>query len=210
MEGVAPYRPWPRAHAGLYLSGLLCALVGFLGPWIPHKAAALAVTGFELSEFAKFFPQVQSGAVPVRRELFLVPLVAMAVELGLFVHASARRAAIRVIGTVVGVALTLAVLPPYQFLRDASYRGRLVLALAGVAAVLVCVLASWLPRRAVGVLVGALALVGGALALWQYALLHPLFVALYDAPVGVGWGAVVCAVGFVLMVVVGGLRVARP
>ena len=39
----------------------MLAIVGYLGPWVPHKTAALTVTGLELAEFAKFFPQVQAA-----------------------------------------------------------------------------------------------------------------------------------------------------
>ena len=63
----------------LRLLSLVLATAGYFGPWVPHETAALTVTGFELAEFAKFFPQVQGGVVPVIRALFLTPLVAAAI-----------------------------------------------------------------------------------------------------------------------------------
>ncbi|HEY68130.1 MAG TPA: hypothetical protein G4N97_07665, partial [Thermoflexia bacterium] len=65
------------------LFGLVLVIAGYFGPWVGHKTAALTVTGPELSEFAKLFPQVQGGVVPVIRALFLTPLVAAAILLGL-------------------------------------------------------------------------------------------------------------------------------
>ena len=60
---------------GVRFLGLVLILVGYFGPWVPHRTAALAVTGLELAEFAKFFPQVQGGVVSITRELFYLPLV---------------------------------------------------------------------------------------------------------------------------------------
>ncbi len=179
--------------------GLALALVGALGPWIPHQTAALTVTGFELSEWAKFFPQVQGGTVRVMRELFVLPVAAVAVEAALLANTGSRRPAVRIVATMLGIGLALAVLPPYPFLRDAAYRGRLVLSLAGALAVLASPGAAWLPRLVVRVLVVAVAAAGAAFPVWQFARLHPLFVALYDAPVGIGWGVWVCPLGFALV-----------
>ncbi len=194
---------------GVALAGLVLALAGQLGPWIPHRTAALIVTGFELSEWAKFFPEVQAGALRVSRELFLLPLVAVAVELALLVNAAGRVAAahghtvrslmLRILVTALALVLALSALPPLQLLRDATYRPRLLLSLAGALGVLVSPLASWAPRRVVAAVAAALALAAAALPVWQFTLLHPLFVALYAAPVGVGWGVFVCPIGLTLV-----------
>jgi hypothetical protein len=195
---------WP-AEAGpggpLAWVGLALALAGALGPWIPHRTAALTVTGLELGEWAKFFPQVQGGSVRVVRELFVLPVVVVAVAAALLANADHRRLALRIAASVLGIGLALAVLPPYPSLRDAAYRGRLILALGGALAALASMAAGRLPRPVPRVLVAALALAGGALPLWQFARLHPLFVALYAAPVGLGWGAFLCPVGFAMLAI---------
>jgi hypothetical protein len=176
---------WPR------LVGLLLVVVGYFGPWIPHKAVALTVTGFELAEFTK--------TMPVTNELFLTPLVAAAILIGLSVHGAAGRLSIRLIGTAFAALLALSALPPYEYIRDPQYRVQLILAAGGLLLVLLTPLTRRLARRAQGVLVAILALAGVVPALWQFVLLRPLIVALYNAPIGLGWGLIVCAIGFVLI-----------
>jgi len=177
--------------------------VGFLGPWIPHKTAALTVTGLELAEFAKFFPQVQGGVVPVIRCLFLTPVTAAAILLGLAVSAIAVRPVTRLTGAGLGLLLALVALPPYGFYLAAEYRGHLILAAAGALSVLLTLPSHRLPRRAWGICVMVLALAGIAPALYQFALLRLLVVALYGAPLGLGWGLVACVVGFALLLLSG-------
>jgi hypothetical protein len=180
---------WPR------LVGLLLVVVGYFGPWIPHKAVALTVTGFELAEFTK--------TMPVTNELFLTPLVAAAILIGLSVHEAAGRLSTRLIGTAFAALLALSTLPPYEYIRDPQYRAQLVLAAGGLLLVLLTPLTHRLARRAQGVLVATLALAGVVPALWQFVLLRPLVVALYNAPIGLGWGLIVCVAGFVLILLSG-------
>ena len=56
---------------------LLCALVGYFGPWIDHRVAGLIVTGLDFGEYVKFLPAVRTGAVTVWRAGFYAPLVAI-------------------------------------------------------------------------------------------------------------------------------------
>ena len=195
------------------LLGLVLAVVGYFGPWVPHETAALTVTGFELVEFAKFFPQVQGGTVPVTRVLFLTPLVAAAVLLGLLTNQLTNKLTNKLTRALVILAaalLALAALPPYQYLLDPGYRGQLILAAIGLILVLLTPLARYLPRRAQGVLIALLALAGALPALWQFVLLRPLIVALYDAPPGLGWGLIACVAGFALLLAGGVLTTTRP
>lgn len=193
------------------LTGLVLAVVGAFGPWVGHKTAALTVTGFELAEFAKFFHQVQGGVVPVVRVLFLAPVVAAAVLLGLLANQPARRlSAWTVVLTLMAALLALAALPPYEYLLTADYRFHLVMALGGGALTLLTLLASRLPWRAWGVAVALLAWGGIVPAVYQFALLRPLVDELYGAPVRLGWGLVVCAIGFALLLAGGVWAAARP
>ena len=191
--------------AGFWLCviGLVLAISGFFGPWVPHKAAALTVTGFELAEFAKFFPEVQARLVPITRELFLTPLIAGAVLFGLLIHKRACRPSVRLIATGLAALLTLAALPPYQFMRAPEYRTQLLLAAAGLLLALLTPLAHWLTRRAQGILVTLFALAGALVAPWQFAHLQPLIVALYNKPFGLGWGIVASVSGFGLLLISG-------
>ena len=51
------------------LTGVAFALVGVWAPWIPHRAAALVLSGWDLAEFVKFVPGASAT-----RELFYLPV----------------------------------------------------------------------------------------------------------------------------------------
>jgi hypothetical protein len=203
--------------------GLALIVVGYFGPWVPHKTAALAVTGSELAEFAKFFPQVEGGVVPVARELFYLPLVTASILLGVMAARSTACAA-RLIVPLCAVALLLGMLFPYSVVDsarhaltthsplalDPQYTGQMVLVLVGTALTLLAPLAHRLPRRTWGILVALLALVGTVPTLRQFALLRPLVLALYGAPPGLGWGLIACVAGFVLLLICGIFIAASP
>jgi hypothetical protein len=203
--------------------GLILVIVGYFGPWVPHKTAALTVTGWELAEFAKFFPQVQGGTVSVARELFYLPLVTVCLSLALLASRSATRPA-RWIVPLLFAALLVAALLPYfvvdaarqalatraPFVLDPQYTGQLILVVSGVALTLLTPLACRFPRRLQDILIALLALAGAIPPLWQFALLHPLVVALYAVPISLGWGLIGCAAGFGLLLLSGVLAAASP
>jgi len=190
------------------LLGLTLAVVGYFGPWVPHKTAALTVTGFELTHLTR----LQGSPVSITPELFLTPLVAAAILLGLLANQLTNRPTneptsqpthrlLRAFLTLAAVLLALAALPPYQFILDPQYRGQLILAASGLLLVLLTPLARRLPRRARGILVALLALAGAVPALWQFALLRPIVVTLYNGPPGLGWGLVTCSAGLALLLI---------
>jgi hypothetical protein len=191
----------------LHVLGLALLLVGYFGVWVPHPAVALVVTGRELSEFAKFFPQVQGSVVPIRRALFLTPLAASAVLLSLWVNRYVHERWIRVVGTGLALLLAAAALPALQVVLDPQYRNQL--ALAGGAALLVVLVvpvgrfSEWLG----GILVLSVTAVGGPVALWQFSLLHPLVVTLYNRLVAPGWGLVLTVAGTGALLVSGLLTI---
>jgi hypothetical protein len=201
--------------------GLILVVVGYFGPWVPHKTAALTVTGWELAEFAKFFPQVQGGTVSIARQLFYLPFVTVCLLLALLAGRSAARA-VRLIVPLLLAALLVSVLLPYsvvdaarqalatraRLIVDPQYAGQLVLVAAGVALTLLIPLAWRLTRRLQSVLIALLALAGAVPPLWQFALLHPLVVALYAVPIGPGWGLIGCAAGYVVLLLSGVLAAA--
>jgi hypothetical protein len=190
-----------HAHAFLLLAlGAALGLVGAVAPWVPHPAAGLSVGGFDLFETTKFLPAVRCGAVSLLREAFLLPLLASAVLLALapaFVGGTFRAA--RWLFPGVAAAITLAAFPAYPGIlvahRDPEYRGQLLLTAGAFLLALLSPLARRLPARVRDGLVAALALGGLAPALVALARVRPLFAALYDTPVGVGWGAVVYGLG---------------
>jgi hypothetical protein len=174
-------------------------LIGFFGPWVAHSTAALTVTGYELSEFAKFFPQVQGGAVPVRRALFVTPLFAAAISLALDIHRSRGRPLLRLAGTLLAALLGLSVLPPYQSILEPAYRSQLILVAAGLLLILLTPLTSRFSERIRGALSLLAALLGVIPALGQCVLLRPLVAGLYEARILPGWGLIVCVIGFLLL-----------
>ena len=199
---ISPY-PSPRLGAAVTL---LIALAGYLGPWIPHKTAALTVTGFELAEFAKFFPQVQGGTVPVDRMLFYLPLVAVAVLAAWYGVRWARwLPPVLVAGLVMLItpysvldAARLSITANAPFTPDPAYLEQLLIVVGGAALTLAAYRVAGLPARVRRGLRLGLAVVSLGAALWQFALVYPLFAALYGHPTGVGWGVFVCAAGLVV------------
>jgi hypothetical protein len=187
----------------LHLLGLVLIIVGYFGPWVPHKTVALTVTGYELSEFAKFFPQVQSGAVPIVRALFLTPLVAAAILIGLLGNRPDGRTWNRLLAIGLAGLLLLFVLPPLNYVLAPTYRAQLALVVIGGLLILLTLLTSHLSPRLRGGLSALLTLAGAAPALWQFALLRPLVAELYDTSLGLGWGVLVCLAGFVLILLSG-------
>jgi hypothetical protein len=212
-----------NSGCGIWLLGLALVFVSYFGPWIPHKTVALIVTGFELAEFAKFFPQVQGGVVPIHRVLFYSPFVAALFLLALLASRSAIRP-VRLIVPLFAAAALLVALLPYSvvdglrqaltsrspFAPDPEYTEQLAVLFVGVVLVLLTPLAGRLSRRARSILVALLALVGAVPALWQFVLLHPLVVALYDTRLGPGWGLIGCMVGFALLLVSAVFTAASP
>ena len=207
----------------LIILGSVCAIVGYFGPWVPHETAALTVTGFELAEFAKFFPQVQGGTVSVVRALFYTPLITVVVLLAFL----AGRTTIRVVRLVVPpvtALMLLVVLLPYPVVDgarqalatrasvriDPQYAGQLRLVAVGMALALLAPLGRRLSRLVCGGLIALLALAGIVPPLWQFGILRPLVVDLYDKSFGLGWGLIACVAGFALLLISGVLVSASP
>jgi hypothetical protein len=170
------------------------------------------VTGFELAEFAKFFPQVQGGVVAIHRSLFYIPLVVAFVLLGILASQSTIRA-VRLIVPLLAIVVLPAAILPYPVVEsvrhalstrspltlDPQYTGHLVLLLVGSLLSMLAPLARRFHRRVRDVLILLLALAGAALAGWQVVLLWPLVDGLYGVRLGIGWGLVTCMVGFGLL-----------
>jgi hypothetical protein len=178
-------------------------VIGFFGPWVAHPTAALTVTGYELSEFAKFFPQVQGGVVPVKRGLFVTPLLAGALSLALVVHRSSKSALVRLAATGLAAFLPLVALPPFQALFESQYRTQLGLVAGACLLSLPTPLVRQLSERVRGIFLLLVAVMGAVPALWQALLLRPLVAGLYGTPIRPGWGFIVCAFGFLTLVIAG-------
>lgn len=183
----------------LRFAAAVLILIGFFAPWVAHRTAALTVTGYELSEFAKFFPQVQGGGVPVKRALFITPLLAAVISLALIVHRSGARPLVRFSMTALAALLILAVLPPYESIFDSAYRLQLVLVAVGILLTACTPLTRQLSERVRGMVFLLVTLTGAIPALWQVVVFRPLIAGLYGARVLPGWGLIVSITGFLLL-----------
>lgn len=186
--------------------GVTLGLVGAVAPWIPHQTAGLNVGGFFLFEAGKLLPPIRNGTVSLFREGFLLPLLASAVLLATLPAFAPRPSRlVRVFCPLVAAGIALAAMPPYPAIlsahRDPEYRGQLLLA----AIALFLIGTSPLLRRvaiSVRKWLAAAIIIGAASPAWIALLrVQPLFAQLYDAPVGIGWGAWVYAAGCVVALV---------
>lgn len=191
------------AVCSLQFVGSVLILIGFFGPWVAHKTAALAVTGYELSELAKFFPEVRRGAVPVMRGLFVTPLLAGAISLAVTIHRSRITLPARLGASLVSWILVLAALPPFQAIMEPQYRMQLALVAASTVLILTTPLTRQTSETARGAGLLVLVLLGAVPALWQALLLRPLVADLYGSPIWPGWGFVTCQLGFLVLLAAG-------
>jgi hypothetical protein len=211
--------------------GLALAIVGYFGPWVGHKTAALVLTGQDMGEFVKFLPEVRDGAVPMIREFFYLPPFAAA--LGLILLMTSKRLAyplaVRTVMLLAVLGLTWAMLPPVwtpQLLVTAEFRKQTVaIAFCLLLLIIHPVLRHLPPRRcsehsrgrelmavalrhAQDIAMIVLALLGVAPPLWQFFSIREAVNRAYGWPIQVGWGLWVTVLGF-LIVMVGAVSVRR-
>ncbi len=153
-----------RRWWGLGAMGVGLALVGAWGAWVPHRAAALVLSGWDLGEYLKLVP---GAAVPY--DLFYLPVWCGGVALALLSGGLTGRRAARWAWVAVALALMAAILPPYlNGLRgylEAEWRGRLALSVSGLVLVGLGGCRRW-PNRLVGGALAGLTLAGALPARW--------------------------------------------
>jgi hypothetical protein len=195
----------------LGLAGAFLALVGLWTSWVPHRAAALSLSGWDLAEFIRFVP----GAM-IPHELFFLPACCAGITLALiaanFPIRSTRLTTKSLLSHfpifLVALALMLAILPPYpdlfQGYRLAMWRWRYVMGAGGALLVLLSAFSGRWPARLVGGLLLALALAGSLPALWQFLQVRNELEAVYGSGLGWGWGLGVFLLGWGLVGISGG------
>jgi hypothetical protein len=188
--------------------GWALAAAGTYGPWIAHATAALTLTGIDMAEFVKFIPVVQSGELPVVRQLFYLPPLAVVLGIALLVHV--RRLgyplALRLAALALAVPVSLQLLPPAwspASLMTAEFRLQVV----ALGACWFALAGSWLLARLPAGLLAAtstlLALIAAGAATWQLLLVKPEIDRLYGSVPPVGWGFYACVLGLVVMTFAG-------
>lgn len=214
--------PFSLGRQIVLILGLVLAIVGYFGPWVAHKTAALVLTGQDMGEFVKFLPEVRAGIVPVIREFFYLPPFAAA--LCLILQMANKRLSyplvVRAVMLLTVLGLTWAMLPPVwtpQLLITAEFRKQTV-AIAFCLLLLfghpvLCYLTSrWSPehsrregltavafRHAQDIAMVVLALLGAGPPLWQFLTIREAVNRAYGWPVQVGWGLWVTVLGFLLI-----------
>ena len=208
--------------------GLALAIVGYFGPWVDHKTAALVLTGQDMGEFVKFLPEVRAGTAPMIREFFYLPPFAAA--LGLILLIASKRLTyplvVRAIMLLAVLGLTWAMLPPVwtpQLLVTAEFRKQTVAIAFCLLLLIVHPVLRYLPprrcpepvacpehsrreglravalRHAQDIAIVVLALLGAAPPLWQFFAIREAVNRAYGWPMQVGWGLWVMVLGFLIV-----------
>ncbi len=195
--------------------GLLLLALGYWRAWLPHSSAALTLLGVDLPEFVKFVPEVRSGQIALRREVFFQPLLALTG--GMLLLATLRQPPLpgwmRLALAALVIPAALSMLPPAwtpALLRTPEFRTQvwyILLLLLGVA--LSPLLQRFLPDRVRGLLFVGLALLPLP-ALLAYVRLQPALAVLYGQAPALGAGFYLTAVGALLLGLGGGLLILRP
>ena len=188
-----------------FLIGIALALIGYWGPWVDHKAAALVLSGLDMAEFVKFLPEVRAGTEFMIRELFYLPPLAAALCLALMGSNRAWRYPLwaRAIMVIVAIALAIIVLPPYTFILQAlgsdEFRRQFLMGAGCLAVIGGMLLYRRLPKAIVAGLLIAVSLAGALPPLWQFLSIRSALDRVYGQPIHIGWGLWVTAAGFLIV-----------
>ncbi len=194
----------PRlARWGLPLAALL-TLAAYFGPWVPHPAAGLVVTGLDLGEYVKFLVPVQSGAVTIWREGFYLPLVTVSVALSLmaFRREMAYPTAVRALLLALAAAAALNMLPPAWspgLLLTPEFRLQFGAIVLCIVALLAGPLLALLPRLVPAVVIPFLSAATLVICILQFNRILPAIEALYNQSIARGWGFWLMPVGLALL-----------
>ena len=188
-----------------FLIGIALVLIGYWGPWVNHKTAALVLSGLDMAEFVKFLPGVRTGTEFMIRELFYLPPLAAALCLALVGSSRHLRYPLwaRAIMVIIAMVLAIIVLPPYPFIFQAlssdEFRRQFLMGASCLAVIAASLLYRRLPRTVVAGLLIAVSLAGAIPPLWQFLSIRSALDRVYGQPVHIGWGLWLTAVGFLVV-----------
>jgi hypothetical protein len=200
--------------------GAILAFWGYVGPWVDHPVAGLAILGLDLGEYVKFLPLVRSGSTSLWREGFYLPLVAISLALSLCTWRSDLRWQQRwldvgMIALQVAAAIVVALnmLPPAwtpQRMLTPEFQQQ-------TAAILLCLFAvafgpflALLPRLITGVVVLLLSIAAIFVPVTQFLRVLPEIGTLYNHSLVPGWGLYLMSGGLAMLAVMGGLLAFAP
>jgi hypothetical protein len=188
-------------------------LAGYYGPWVAHRAAGLIVIGLDLAEFVKFLPEVASGRIAFRREVFYLPLVAGSVTASLMASRRFLPTWLRWILAIGAAPLALAMLPPAWspvVLLAPEFRLQVLaiviclMLIPGIA--LTRYLPDWLILAVIAIL-ATLAAVGPA---WAFQRVRGSINHVYGQPPALGWGFWLNLMGFLAEAFLATAEILRP
>ncbi len=189
-------------------------LVGYYGPWVPHKAAGLTIIGLDLAEYVKFLPDVMAGRVALQREIFYLPLFAPSVTAALI---AGRRGVLpvwlRTLFALASIPCAAAMLPPAwspTVLLQPEFRVQVVAILLCWLLVPGVLITRYLPERLILALVALLDLAAALGPAWGFLRVHPGIEALYRQTLPLGWGFWVGTTSFLAAAVYACGEMLRP
>ncbi|MGC9357811.1 MAG: hypothetical protein ACP5GX_08090 [Anaerolineae bacterium] len=188
----------------LLLAAWTIALVGYFGPWIDHRSAALAWNAYDLFDILRFLPEIESFTIEVNLQSLRLPLVGLGVLLPLLLGTSGP--GWRWGAAIIGAALAISTLPPYPQILNAwrtpGWRVPFWWGVGGTGgAVLVAGLGPHLEGLRLWLVIAGSALTSGPAIVTFWKLLPPLR-RLYQAPIQPGWGFWSWGIGILLLVIV--------
>ncbi|MFN8468650.1 MAG: hypothetical protein U0X20_24040 [Caldilineaceae bacterium] len=195
--------------------GALLAFLGYVGPWVDHRVAGMAILGLDLGEYVKFLPLVRAGTTNLWREGFYLPLVAISLALSLCTWRHELRwpqpvvawlmIALQVIGA---IAAALNMLPPAwtpQRMLTPEFQQQLAAILLCLAAMALGPFLALLPRLVTGLVVLLLSATAAVVPVMQFLRVLPEIGTLYNHPLVPGWGMYLMLIGLAMLMVMGGL-----
>jgi hypothetical protein len=193
-----------------FLMGAALVLIGYWGPGVNHKTAALVLSGLDMAEFVKFLPGVRAGTLSMIRELFYLPPLAAALCLALMGSSRHLRYPLwaRALMVIVAVALAMVVLPPYPFIFQAlgsdEFRRQFLMAAGCLVIIAAFLLHRRLSKAIVASLLIVISLAGAIPPVWQFLSIRSALDSVYGQPIHIGWGLWLMAVGFAVVAGAGG------
>ncbi|MCX7670384.1 MAG: hypothetical protein N2439_09960 [Anaerolineae bacterium] len=192
-------RRWERLRWAIL--GLLLAIgvIGYYGPWVPHKAAGLVVLGLDLAEYVKLLPDVIAGRVVLIRELFYLPLFAASASAALLAGRRNLPRWSRALLGLVSFPLAAAMLPPAwspAVLLQPEFRLQVMAMIVCWLLVPAALITRYLPNRLILIMIFLLSLMAAIAPAWGFLQVHPGIEALYRRPLPPGWGFLVGTAGF--------------
>ena len=177
---------------------LLLALLGYILPWIVAPTAAMTLNAFDLAEWTSLHPMQRQASVPILVPLLLrmqLPII------GILIVLVTKGSRVKLIGILAVALMSLAQLPPPEFLRntaDPNYQQQFALAALTVAAATAGSL--FLSARVLPYFVIIVSIAGAGTSIFGQAQAGELLqLSLQEGKPGAGlWLSVIAYAGFVL------------